>query len=114
MSDVGFYHDYFAEQGLLEGDSFYLTPGIDALAAESSVFINSYSTSPNCAPTRAALMTGQYGSRTQLFTVGSAIRGEKSERRVEPPRNIEKIPNKYLTIGEILTHAKYTATHFGK
>ncbi|MEL6615207.1 MAG: sulfatase-like hydrolase/transferase [Bacteroidota bacterium] len=35
-----------------------LTPNLDALAASGVAFANAYATSPRCAPSRAALMTG--------------------------------------------------------
>ena len=41
------------------GSKYYESPNIDALASESIVFTNAYSNGPNCAPTRAFLMSGQ-------------------------------------------------------
>src|SRR4030042_3391144 len=42
------------------GSRYYETPNIDRLAGEGIVFTNAYSNAPNCAPTRACLMSGQY------------------------------------------------------
>src|SRR5687768_18022424 len=58
------------------GSKYYETPNIDRLAAEGLRFTSGYTCGPNCAPTRAALMTGQYGPRTGTYTVGS-IRSEE-------------------------------------
>src|SRR5690242_12619410 len=41
------------------------TPRLDALAAEGTRFVNAYAT-PICSPTPAALLTGQYPSRTGI------------------------------------------------
>lgn len=39
------------------------TPHLDALARESIVFTNAYSTSPSCVPARASIYTGRYPSQ---------------------------------------------------
>ena len=45
------------------GSEYYETPNIDRLAAAGMVFTNAYANGPNCAPTRASLMSGQYTPR---------------------------------------------------
>ena len=44
-----------------EGDIF--TPNIEQLGAEGIIFDNAYTTSPVCAPSRAAMITGRYQHR---------------------------------------------------
>jgi hypothetical protein len=39
------------------------TPNIDSLAAEGVNFVNGYAANGTCAPSRAALMSGRYGTR---------------------------------------------------
>ena len=39
------------------------TPALDALAADSIVFQNAYTTNPSCVPARAAIFTGRYPSQ---------------------------------------------------
>ena len=39
------------------------TPNIDALAAEGITFTQGYAANGTCAPSRAALMSGRYGTR---------------------------------------------------
>ncbi|NBW97319.1 MAG: DUF4976 domain-containing protein [Planctomycetia bacterium] len=51
------------------GNTFVETPNIDALAKRGLVFAQSYSSAPNCAPTRACLMSGQYTPRHGIYTV---------------------------------------------
>src|SRR5688572_19999339 len=57
------------------GSRYYETPNIDRLAAQGMRFTSAYTCGPNCTPTRAALMTGQYGPRTGMYTVGPDPRG---------------------------------------
>ena len=45
------------------GSTYYETPNIDRLASEGMVFHSAYSCGPNCAPSRACLMSGQYSPR---------------------------------------------------
>jgi hypothetical protein len=51
------------------GSKFYETPNIDKLASQGMRFTQ-YQNCPNCQPTCAALMSGQYGPRTGVYTVG--------------------------------------------
>src|SRR5262249_42901116 len=61
-----------------QGTKFYETPNIDKLAARG-LRLTSFYHSQNCAPTRAALMTGQYAPRTGIYTVGSLERGDAKD-----------------------------------
>src|SRR5262245_40150915 len=53
-----------------QGSKYYETPNIDRLASQGMRFTDCYTCGPNCQPTRAALMSGQYGPRTGIYTVG--------------------------------------------
>src|SRR3954470_13259376 len=50
------------------GNTYARTPAIDKLAAEGLSFTNMH-VCPNCAPTRAALMTGQYPVHNGVYNV---------------------------------------------
>src|SRR3954451_8590574 len=56
------------------GSRYYETPNIDRLATEGRRFTAGYTCGPNCQPTRAALLSGQYGPRTGVYTVGNIDR----------------------------------------
>ena len=51
------------------GNRFVETPNIDRLAKKGLVFSQAYASAPNCAPTRACLMSGQYTPRHGIYTV---------------------------------------------
>ena len=51
------------------GNTFIETPHIDRLAKSGLVFAQAYASAPNCAPTRACLMSGQYTPRHGIYTV---------------------------------------------
>lgn len=51
------------------GNQFVETPNLDRLATRGLVFSQAYASAPNCAPTRASLMSGQYTPRHGVYTV---------------------------------------------
>ena len=63
MDDMGWRDVGFA------GNDFVETPNLDRLASEGIRFTQAYASAPNCAPTRACLMSGQYTPRHGVFTV---------------------------------------------
>ena len=97
-----------------EGHEVHLTPNLDELRRGSVRFTNAFCNAPNCAPSRAALMTGRHGARTGVFTVGSAKRGKDPERRVEPPKNQTTLDNDEFTLGEALQMLGYHTAYVGK
>ena len=96
------------------GSSYYETPNIDALAAGGMIFTDAYSNAPNCAPTRAALLSGQYAPRHGIYTVASAERGESRFRQLIPTPNTTELDTHFVTMAEALQSAGYTTAHFGK
>jgi len=96
------------------GSQYYETPRIDRLASEGVVFTNAYSNAPNCAPTRACLMSGQYGPRHGVYTVGTAERGEAKRRKLIPTRNTTELGTEHVTLAEALKPAGYACACMGK
>ena len=72
------------------------TPNMDQMAREGIRFNRFYSSSPNCSPTRAGILTGRHCNRSGVFNPGCAMRPEE------------------LTIAKVLKKAGYTTAHFGK
>ncbi len=58
------------------GDKMAQTPNLDRLAAVGTVFENAYCNSPLCAPSRASMMTGRYGSDIGAFDNGTEFSAE--------------------------------------
>lgn len=93
---------------------YYETPNIDRLAEQGMMFMSAYSNGPNCAPTRAALMSGQYYPRQPVYTVGSGARGELKHQKLEAVSNGRGLSVETYTMAEALRDAGYATGHFGK
>lgn len=96
------------------GSRYYETPHLDRLAAEGMRFTSGYTCGPNCQPTRAALITGQYGPRTGVYTVGSIDRFNWRSRPLRPVDNVTKLPLQKVTLAQVLKQAGYATGLFGK
>jgi arylsulfatase A-like enzyme len=97
-----------------QGSKFYRTPNIDKLAASGLRFTNGYTCGPNCQPTRAALMSGQYGPRTGVYTVGGIDRFDWQSRPLRPIDNVQKLPLDRKTVADVMKAAGYATGMFGK
>jgi len=111
------------------------TPNIDALAREGIQFANGYAAHSSCAPSRAALMSGRYGTRfgfefTPTPNAMGAIVGRLHDGN---PANLHKtyrpetvgdaepiafenmvMPSSEITIAELLKQRGYRTLHIGK
>ncbi|MDG3002284.1 sulfatase [Paludisphaera mucosa] len=96
------------------GSRYYRTPNIDRLATEGIRLTDGYSCGPNCQPTRAALMSGRYGPRTGVYTVGSIERFAWRTRPLKPVDNVVKLPLETHTLAQAIHEAGYATGLFGK
>ena len=96
------------------GSKYYETPNIDRLAADGIRFTSGQTCGPNCQPTRAALMSGQYMPRTGVYTVGGVDRFDWQTRPLRPVDNVTKLPLDKITIAQRLKDAGYATAMFGK
>jgi len=96
------------------GSRFYETPNIDRLASEGTFFSNAYSNAPICAPSRAALLSGQYAPRTGFYTNHQPERGKPSWRAVVPTPNHHGLKLEKITLAETLKAQGYKTMHAGK
>jgi arylsulfatase A-like enzyme len=104
------------------GSKNHQTPNIDKLATQSMVFTNAY-TQQNSAPTRAALLTGQYANRTHVYNVfgldryatGKEAGIKKEDARIVPAnQEKESIKPGTLTYARLLNQSGYNTYIFGK
>ena len=95
------------------GSKYYETPHIDRMAAQGMKFTSAYAC-PNCQPSRAALMSGQYGPRTGVYTVGNIDRFNWQSRPLRPVDNVQQLPLDKIIIAQTLKQAGYATGMFGK
>ncbi|MHC4566577.1 MAG: twin-arginine translocation signal domain-containing protein, partial [Planctomycetota bacterium] len=79
------------------------TPNLNRMAAEGMIFIQHYSGSTVCAPSRSCLMTG-------LHTGHTPVRGNKEYQ----PEGQHPLPADAVTVAEVLKREGYTTGAFGK
>lgn len=96
------------------GSDFYETPHIDQLALESMRFTSAYAAAPNCAPSRACLMSGQYTPRHGVYTVGDPARGNDQYRKLVPAKNNRVLADRFVTIADVLAKSGYQCASIGK
>jgi arylsulfatase A-like enzyme len=98
----------------VDGSKYYETPNINRLATQGMRLTN-YHTSHNCAPTRAALMSGQYSPRTGIYNVGvGGGKGDYSQRPLIPFSSLNSLPQDKITVAQALKSGGYKTAMFGK
>ncbi len=92
------------------------TPNIDALAKKGVMFWQAYAPSPVCAPSRAAILTGQHPARIGMTAVsgGSPPHFWKPTAGRTSPWNRGDMPLEALTLAEALKKEGYATGHSGK
>lgn len=95
------------------GSKYYETPNIDRLASQGMKLTNHHHCQ-NCTPTRAALLSGQYGARTGVYTVGGIDRFDWSKRPLRPVENVTDLPLNQDIFPAQLKAAGYATGMFGK
>ena len=95
------------------GSGYYETPNIDKLAGQGAK-LTCHHHCQNCTPTRAALMSGQVGARTGVYTVGGIDRFDWQSRPLRPVENVTQLPLDRDTIAQQLKKAGYATGMFGK
>jgi uncharacterized sulfatase len=107
------------------------TPNIDSIAQQGVTFINGYAANGTCAASRAALMSGRYGTRfgfeftptppgmMQLARFAPTEPGQLREIITYPDAAAEDYPDMgmpaaEITIAELLADQGYHTVHIGK
>ena len=95
------------------GGGFH-TPHLDRIAQEGMIFSQAYAPAANCAPSRACVHSGKWGSRHGVFTVGSSERGDGKTRKLVPVANTQHLAPSIVTMAEALKMGGYKTIHLGK
>jgi arylsulfatase A-like enzyme len=105
------------------GSQFYKTPAMERLAQSSVRFINAYSASPLCSPSRASIMSGQYPARHGLTTAWGHMPLDPSLPKYQDPKPSSPVllPNskrvlelEQYTVAEAFRDAGYRTGFIGK
>ena len=109
-----FLDDYgWTDNGFM-GSDFYETPHLDKLASQAMVFTDAYSSSANCAPARASLLSGQYTPRHEVFNVGTGPRGNAKYRKLKHIPGTSTLRPDIITWAKALKDAGYKTATMGK
>jgi arylsulfatase A-like enzyme len=129
VDDMG-YNDITLNGGGVAGGAVP-TPHINSLALDGVNCAQAYAGNATCSPSRAALMTGRYGTRFGFeFTsvpinfariigrhVGNPVHRPIYHREREkdvPPYPTQGLPTSEITIAQLLSAADYHTIHLGK
>lgn len=100
--------------------NMYVTPNLARLANEGLSFTSAYA-QPNCAPTRAAMLSGQYPARihNDVYVVNSLNRNgrgglSKEKARFKGPEQSQDVAAEAITVAEALKQNGYATAHIGK
>lgn len=102
------------------GSTYYETPHIDRLAAQGMRFTDAHAV-PQCSPTRASILTGQYSARHGITAAlghmppAEAVYAESGPNH--PMIYVESktyLDPKLVTLAEVLQDNGYRTGHFGK
>jgi len=97
LDDVGFGEIGMDNLSVIRG---YKTPHMNSLA-EEGLSLNRMYTEPSCTPTRVAMMTGRYPTRTGLTEAKATMAGDG-------------LAAEEVTLAEVLRDAGYYTSHVGK
>jgi len=93
------------------GNKDVATPNLDRIAAQGMRFTQAYAET-QCSPTRAALLSGQFGARTGVFRVTHEVQAPHTYLR-EPKANTALRPE-LATLAQTLRSAGYATGISGK
>ena len=106
--------DYGWRDAGFNGTKFYETPNADRIAREGMNFRSAYANAPNCAPSRACLMSGLYSPRHGVYTVANSDRGKAALRKIIPTKNTTVLADEFVTLAEALKAGGYKTATMGK
>jgi len=95
--------------------SLYETPNMDRVAGQGMRFMQAYSPSPTCAPSRSAYLTGQFGVKNGVWHVkGNRVPRAWGDKQEINPFYSARLNPSQTVIPNVLKKAGYTTAHVGK
>lgn len=120
VDDLGWNHIGVDQVTMGTHGKQYVTPNLARMAQEGLSFTSAYA-QPNCAPTRAAMLSGQYPARVHngVYVVGNLNRNgrggiSKADANFLGPQQHEDVAAEAVTIAEALKENGYATGHIGK
>jgi arylsulfatase A-like enzyme len=123
VDDLGWNHLSASQVTMGTHSKNYRTPNLERLANEGLSFTHAYA-QPNCAPTRAAMLSGQYPARihNDVYVVQSLSRFNKNPKKgftaetasFIPQKQSEDVAPEAITIAEAMKQNGYATAHIGK
>jgi arylsulfatase A len=96
------------------GNKYIETPNIDKIAKSGAVFNQCYASAPNCAPTRACLLTGQYTPRHGVYTVvDDRYAPGQPHMKVMSTKGNDELPPDTKTVADALKSNGYATALIG-
>lgn len=96
------------------GNEFVETPNLDRLSKNGLVFSQAYASAPNCAPTRACLMSGQYTPRHGIYTVVDPRQPVGAPwHKLIAAESKSELATEVVTTAEALRSGGYATAFFG-
>ena len=120
VDDLGWNQIGVEQSTMGTNPKLYHTPNLVKLAAGGLSFTDAYA-QPNCAPTRAAMLSGQYPARihNDVYCVGSLNRYgrggiSKEKAKFTAPEQTEDVATEAITVAEAMRKNGYATAHIGK
>lgn len=120
VDDLGWNHISARKGALGTGDQAFVTPHLERFARSGLSFTHAYA-QPNCAPTRAAMLTGQVSARihNDVYVVQHLNRFgrgglTRDQARFAGPAQSQDVAVEAVTVAEALRRNGYATAHIGK
>jgi arylsulfatase A-like enzyme len=92
------------------------TPSMDRLARDGVMFTRAFVATPQCSPSRAAMLTGRYPHRTGVMgnSGGEGLEGGAAATASPPAGMSSALDRSLPTLGSVFGAAGYDTAYFGK
>lgn len=113
VDDLGWTGPAGGQTSLGMGSDYHKTPVLDALSGSAVSFTAAYA-SPQCQPSRGAILSGMQASRTRMYTNHDPNRAPAALRALDAPPNTTELGAPFETIAERMQGAGWRTGQFGK